>query len=888
MLNQSSKLRKWSLFVTTLATAAFLLQGCNGGDDGAAGPAGAAGATGATGQPGKDATAVVNVASLTPAQWAELAPQGQVTNVVIGSPPVVQFKVTDANGKPIVGLGNARKRSTDLVATNLNVVFTLAKLVPGTNGAPSKWVNYIVTTTPTVASPAAAPTRPSTDSNGTLVDNGDGSYQYTFYRDITKVKADVAAMTVSAPNNKADLGDLTYDPTLTHRLVVEIYGNAFGTGTNTADGSDSGVPAVAMKNPLNIFYDFIPATGKVVTASDTQREIVSKAACNECHTKVGVTTPHGGRVDPRFCVTCHTDQRGYGRTEAATTGTGYSGSTYVINGFTVGTVPNYIHKIHMGEELTKTGYNYGGVLFNEITYPQPITNCVKCHDGSATAVNKTAQGDNWKNAPNRLACGSCHDGISFATGQGTTLDGQTYGHIGGAKADDSLCVVCHSATDIKGYHVTVDPTGANGRGGYPLNTATDVPTPGYPSGQGPSIPLASQLNLPAGVYKIGLEIKQVTLTGAAGAKKAKVVYRILKDDQPVTLNPTGYLINNVDGTPDIYVAYGLPQDGITAPVDWTTTVSAHVIDIRDGKSGNSQTGPDASGYYTATLGATIPDAATMVTAALGVNYNGFVQLNLPAYAKGIRLREPKFAIKTADGVTARRAIVSADKCNSCHGQLGVSPSFHSGARNNGEGCAMCHTPNNSTGHTGAANNYGGGWSVSAKNLIHGIHASAKREQAFTYEATAANPNGFKSVTYPAILNNCEQCHVAGSYDFSASANKAAVPNLLWTTEAKTDMSNPGNVPSIGLSPWITTLGRGQVNYTTDNLVSSPISSSCFGCHDSSPALAHMQSNGGSLYASASTVAVGGDRSNGFSKVEACLVCHSSGKVADIKAVHLNF
>ena len=360
-------------------------------------------------------------------------------------------------------------------------------------------------------------------------------------------------------------------------------------------------------------------------------------------------------------------------------------------------------------------------------------------------------------------------------------------------------------------------------------------------------------------------------------------------------------MNNVDGTPSIYVGYGLPQDGITTPVDWNASINASVLDIRNAKAGTgTQTGPDANGYYTATLAAVVPDAATMVTGAVGINYNGFVQLGLAAYPKGIRLREPAFVMKLADGYTARRAIVSNAKCNNCHGQLGVGPSFHSGARNNGEGCALCHLPNTATGHTGAANNFGGGWSVQIKNMVHSIHASAKREQAFTYEATAANPNGFKEVTYPGVLSNCEQCHVAGSYDFSAAANAAALPNLLWTTDAKADMSNPGNVASIGLSPWVTTLGRGQTNYITDNLVSSPVSSSCFGCHDSKIAVSHMQLNGGTLVSSVSTVSSGGLRpanpsasavpvatTFSFTKVETCMVCHASGKVADIKAMHMN-
>jgi OmcA/MtrC family decaheme c-type cytochrome len=434
------------------------------------------------------------------------------------------------------------------------------------------------------------------------------------------------------------------------------------------------------------------------------------------------------------------------------------------------------------------------------------------------------------------------------------------------------------------------------RGGYPLNTAQDVPTLGLAAGFGPAIPLASQLgNLPAGVFKINFELKQVTVAGAVGAKKATVVYRILKDGQPVTLNSAGFLMNNVDGTPSIYVAYAVPQDGIAAPADWNASINATVLDIRNAKAGTgTQTGPDASGYYTATLASVIPDAAKMVTGAIGINYNGFVQLGLTAYPKGIRLREPAFAMKLADGFTARRAIVANAKCNSCHGQLGVEPSFHSGARNNGEGCAICHQANTSTGHTGAAYSFGGGWNVGIKNMVHSIHASAKRAQPFTYEATAANPNGFQEVTYPGVLNNCEQCHVAGSYDFSNATNAAAVPNLLWTTEAKTDMSNPTNAATIGLSPWITTLGRGQVNYTADNLVTSPLTASCFGCHDSKSAVSHMQLNGGTIYSTVSAVSTGGARpaigaSTGFAftKVEACTVCHAPGKVGDIKAAHMN-
>ncbi len=936
----------WTKLAAASLLAVAALAGCGGGSDGATGatgPAGPAGATGPTGPAGSNAVATVNAGSnaapATPtaaAAWQALAPQVTVQSVTINSAPVVKFTVKDAAGNPIVGLGNKSQSATATVAGLTNIAFTLAKLVPAStytvtangvtstyNAEPSKWVSYNVMKPVTVAQAAGTigaadscnktataaatwcGTFPTTDTQGTLVDNGDGSYQYTFFRDPKQAAAIVASLTDSADGlaKKADLGDLTYDATLTHRLGIQLGGAAPGTGSNTPNAvTNAAYPGVNMVNTANVVYDFRP-DGAAVTNT---RDIVKIDSCSSCHD--GKVLAHGSRKDPKYCMTCHTDQIKYTFSqEAASTNGGLvltgttRPTTAIVDGRALGNFPNMIHKTHMGKELVKQGYFFnaaGEGKYNDVTYPQPITNCAKCHDGSATAVNKTTNGDNWKNNPSVLACGSCHDGINFTTGLGVTLADKAAdlaagkaigttktGHAAGQDATNPQCALCHTAAKIAVYHVTVDPVGANGRGGYPLNTALDTPTVGFPSGQGPSIPLASQLSLPAGVYKIDFELKQASVAGAAGAKKATVVYRILKDGLPVTLNATGKLIDNVDGTPDIYVAYAIPQDGLAASSDWNASVSAHVIDIRDGKNGSSQTGPDASGYYTATLGATIPDAATMATAGLGINYNGFVQLNHAAYPKGIRLREPQFAIKTVTGYTARRAIVSNAKCNSCHGQLGVSPSFHSGARNNGEGCAMCHQPNTSTGHTGAANSFGGGWSVSVKNLVHSIHSSAKREQAFTYEATAANPNGFQEVTYPGVLKDCQQCHVAGAYDFSATANAAAVNNLLWTTEAKTDMSNPTSAPSIGLSPWITSLGKGQINYTADNLVTSPISSSCFGCHDTKIAVAHMQLNGGTIYGLASTVTAAGTRVSGFTKVEACMVCHGPGKVASIASVH---
>jgi hypothetical protein len=218
-----------------LGLAAMLvigLAGCSG-DDGApgpAGPTGPAGPAGPAGPPGPNA--VILTPTTDPQTFANLKITAKVTSVSVAGAPVVNFSLADPEGKPIVGFGQPSKSSSAKFASYPNLSFSLAKLVPGSSGSPSKWVSYIVTTVETNTA-ASAPTRPSTDNTGTLVDNGDGTYKYTFYRDVTKIKDQVAGMTDPAGSNKADLGDLTYDASLTHRLTIQISGNAPGTGTNT-------------------------------------------------------------------------------------------------------------------------------------------------------------------------------------------------------------------------------------------------------------------------------------------------------------------------------------------------------------------------------------------------------------------------------------------------------------------------------------------------------------------------------------------------------------------------------------------------------------------------------------------------------------------------------
>ncbi len=84
-----------------------------------------------------------------------------------------------------------------------------------------------------------------------------GTYKYTFYRDVPGTKAVVDGLTFSGNNRKEDLGDLTWQPDLPHRLTIQIGGAAPGTGSNTPTGVQA-TPAVNMANPVNVTYDFVP------------------------------------------------------------------------------------------------------------------------------------------------------------------------------------------------------------------------------------------------------------------------------------------------------------------------------------------------------------------------------------------------------------------------------------------------------------------------------------------------------------------------------------------------------------------------------------------------------------------------------------------------------
>jgi len=902
------------------------LVGCGGGGGG--GSTSSTPSPVVTTPPDSSATAPSAIAA-----WKVLAPQITVESVTIASPPVVKFTVVDASGKGITGLGNVSRNTTSSTSTThtlpglTNLAFTLAKLVV-TPGAPSKWVSYNVIRPLNVAEKTAIPstssctadktwcgTFPATDTQGTLVDHGNGSYTYTFLRDPKQVAGIVASLIDSADglSKKADLGDLTFDPSATHRLGIQVGGAAPGTGSNTPDGVASTISAVNMTFPGNTVYEFRP-DGAAVTNT---RSVVSIDSCAGCHDGKGLAHSDS-RKDPNYCVTCHTDQIRYSFSqEASSTNGGMTltgttrQTTAVVDGRAVGNYPNLIHKVHMGDELVKQGYNFnahgGAMQFNNNGLPQNPANCSKCHNGSAPTsplqAVQTKDGDNWKTVPNRLACGACHDGINFATGQGTTLAGATTGHgggVAGAQSGDSMCSTCHPAAAIALYH------------------RANLATPNNPV-------------VKAGVATISYDLKSVTVNPG---KQPVVTFRIMKDGAPVTtlavpskmsrsqssstqgqvvVDPNFEAISGFIGGPTLYVMYAVPQDNAATPADFNGQVSASLANLllaSGSPKAGTITGPDADGYFTAVLvGDTIgqavdagcvvvtaptaatcvskakapspiavPAAAKMLTAAIIGTFRqkdaSFVAadytVNPRKDASGGVLIKPLLKSVVAAGNSARRTIVSAARCNGCHEQLGTKPEFHGGARNDPTACAFCHTTNANA----------DGWSYNASTFIHGIHGASKRTTKYTWQSALS----FWTLGYPGVLRDCTQCHEANTVNFGANAS-TLLPNLLWTTVATgtTSAAGASTSPDIAQtagkaygsgfsvsSAGVSTLAAGTT------LVSSPISAVCYSCHTDNAVKVHISQNGGVLYEARSTALV---------KSESCLFCHGQGRVYDVEAVH---
>lgn len=582
--------------------------------------------------------------------------------------------------------------------------------------------------------------------------------------------------------------------------------------------------------PVNGMHDFVP-NGSPVTLT---RNIAATASCNECHGKLSMHG--GGRVDVDYCVMCHNP----GTTDPDTV--------------TVLDMPNMIHAIHGARErkaeglppYTVIGHNNSTHDFSHVTYPQATNNCLKCHSGDDAA---TPDGDNWSAKPYREACSGCHNMATAA------ID-----HSG---LSNSLCIHCH---------------GPDGNYRVAEMHATEDATPNTPQ-------------VLEGAYNFTYEIESVTM---ADATHPAIEFRVLKDGVPFTLQAS---YTDLDRGPSFLLAWAGAQDGVDEPADYTNfgraaaqPRSVALADIVSGSAG-ALTGPDAEGYYVATLSGTneFPAGSSLRAVAM----QGYWR-QLDFFGAGQHLARHAISVEKAVASDAvRRQIVDSAKCANCHEWF----QGHGGNRvYTTDVCVMCHVPNLTSSGRGASAATAltrlsaasqtamteAGYTPADpltypeepqgfKDLVHGIHASEMRSDDFDFVrefGSSLSYYNMAEVTFPGVLNNCETCHKKNTYDVDLPAGVLA---STVRTSGDADGDDPDEASVDG--------ARTNLPNATDQ-VTTPVAAACLGCHDSVIAESHMVGHGALVSAPRSEL------TSGPAPVETCALCHGPGRSMDVSAVHL--
>ena len=797
--------------------------------------------------------------------------------------PAAPFAVLQAAGLPAVTVAGPPKVnftvfSDGAVKTGLTITdvsFAIAKLVPGTNGNPAEWQNYVSrrATASAPGSPGAAMVPPATAMQASndpkrsdaelaaaglgpqLVYNPQGYYTYTFSADIADPDWAATINRVAYATNGA-----VFDPDATHRIAIQLsYRNAAGELVRVN-------PHFAIRFVRNTAggYDSV-----VLSAPATQDHLMSDvSSCNTCHEKLALHG--GGRVDVQYCVMCHNP-----------------GTTDPDSG-NVLTMSTLTHKIHAGrllstspggENYTIWGFNNTPFDYADVGFPQDLRNCAKCH----TSQNPTTpQGDQWKSVPSQEACLTCHasnTGSSWDTSHlrfATALYGPTAVARSLTNAD---CLGCHRQGSNLGADTVHWPQNEVNRALYKMNIEAVVfnDTPDH---KGRTVTVRYFLSNPT-ADNAAYDLVTADCGGSVGAPACSSATKFG--------NLRFYLgYQNMVGQPASVTEFSAFNNG------GNTAFAYAYQGLNDGRN-----------HYTVAL--PVPDDTPTAVAfgtALVASAGQVKEVKLQAMSAA-QPRPPVVPAQTVDTVVQhasanvvlsgvlqpRRTVVSNDKCNACHAALGTASgsntlpnAFHSGARTTVEICAVCHDANRAS-STVMTNGLQLNESYQFNRMIHGIHGNAKRYFPFTHgnrvvgafcnpantsaEATAACnaaltlapevDNFAATALWPGASLNCNACHVDDSYQRS--------PGTLGAVVLKSGATAAGPVVFGGATvvsdPW----AWGVI---------SPMAASCTSCHDSPAAQAHVVAAGNASF---------GTLAQGRWPQETCADCHAVGLFMGVDRVH---
>lgn len=408
--------------VAALALAALFLGACSDGDNGARGPAGPAGPPGPS---GGGTSGGVTDNQLLPSQPS----------------PGVNVEILDLGGASL-------EAGVFLPGDTLSITYSLTK-DDGSSWDPAEFNRLRAL----VSGPTFNYQRVIGDSSGPLtesVDNGDGTYTYTFPDPIPD---EYLPPLNDGPAFGYDDGDWGGTALVDGTYTVALYGRW-----------EYYVGETRIRDVGNATFDFLVGSAGPIEP----RAVSATANCNTCH---DVLQAHGGqRRELTLCLMCHTA----------------GGEDEDIPGVSID-FRVMIHKIHNGEHLpsvlgvatnadgsrnyaaTPVDYEVGGHEYSHVAFPtwpslqyptlrdegysalssaekgleddirSGVVACHKCHgdpDGVGP-VGAPADGDLAFDQPSRNACGSCHDDIDWDlpyVANSQTMQPQP---------DNANCKLCH-------------------------------------------------------------------------------------------------------------------------------------------------------------------------------------------------------------------------------------------------------------------------------------------------------------------------------------------------------------------------------------------------------------------------------------------------------------
>jgi OmcA/MtrC family decaheme c-type cytochrome len=579
-----------------------------------------------------------------------------ITDVAPGKKPVVEVYFTDDFDQPLDRLGK-------ITPGAISASMILAWYDPATR-------EYTAHTTRSVTTPANSP-RPgakavqaAADAGGTWTDLEMGHAKYTF------------GTTLPA----------SFDLTKTHTLGIY---------------STRNLTDILGKNYyVNVERDFRP-DGQAVVAAETWDKIQGTSmTCNNCHDPLSA---HGGsRRDLKLCVLCHSPQ-------TTDPDTGLSMDMEILT-----------HKIHTPGMLKAPYVIWGNGQsvhdYSEVTFPQDVRNCDNCHEG-ITAAQKASQSQVWFTNPTRDACGSCHDEVNFATGEGH--------HGVPPQTDDSQCAKCHVPDSGEEFDASI-------KGAHTIPTKS------------------KQL--------AGVNVAIVSVANIGKGKTPTVAFKI-----------TDKKGNPIDGS----------KLSTFAPILAGPT-SSYTKYYRENGLAKAQFDP-ATGNTLYTFTAKVPDDATGTWTISGDFYKTNILKRADGGADITNVRDAAFnPIKYVglDGATAvepRRSVTTTAQCNACHDQLAL----HGGQRQNVDECVICHNPV-TTDQSQRPAEGGAPESISFQYMIHRIHTGHELERDFTIYGFGRTAINFNEVTYPGDRRNCAKCHVGTTYVPPAPGDAVVTPRDYFT------------------------------------------------------------------------------------------------------------